>query len=284
MEIIHSPDEMAAWAKAQAAAGGGIALVPTMGCFHEAHLSLMRLARRQAGKVVVSLFVNPLQFGPSEDFEAYPRNFAEDCRMAAGEGVDAVFAPDPAEMYPEDFQTVVSVKDITRHLCGASRPGHFDGVATVLVKLFHLTGADCAVFGEKDYQQLAVIRRLTADLNMDIEIIGHPTVRETDGLAMSSRNLYLDEGDRESALSLYRSIAMARKLTAAGVREATVLERKVRAYIESFPGTEIDYVSFVDADSLVPVAVIDERTLLALAVRIGGKVRLIDNGLVLRDG
>jgi len=284
MEIIHSPDEMAAWAKAQAAAGGGIALVPTMGCFHEAHLSLMRCARRQAGKVVVSLFVNPLQFGPSEDFAAYPRNFAEDCRMAAGEGVDAVFAPDPAEMYPKGFQTVVSVKDITRHLCGASRPGHFDGVATVLVKLFHLTRADCAVFGEKDYQQLVVIRRLTADLNMDIEIIGHPTVREADGLAMSSRNLYLEEGDRESALSLYRSIVMARKLAAGGLRDAIGLERRLREYIESFPGTEIDYVCLVDAESLEPAAAVDDRTLVALAVRIGGRVRLIDNGLVLRDG
>jgi pantoate--beta-alanine ligase len=280
MQVIHSPAEMATLAKA---AGGGIALVPTMGCLHEAHCRLMRLARKKAESLVVSLFVNPLQFGPHEDYKKYPRSFDNDCHMAAREGVDIVFAPKPEEMYPEGFQTVVSVKTITRHLCGADRPGHFDGVATVLVKLFHLTRADCAVFGEKDYQQLAVIRRMTADLNMDIEILGHPIVREADGLAMSSRNTYLDKEDRNSALCLYRSIVLVRKLAAGGVRDAAELERKARAHIESHPGAETDYVSFVDANSLEPVAAIDERTLLALAVRIGGKVRLIDNGLVLGD-
>lgn len=284
MRIIRSPAELTAWAKAQAAAGGGIALVPTMGCFHQAHFSLMRLARKQAGNVVVSLFVNPLQFGPKEDYETYPRDYDNDCQMAARQGVDIVFAPSAEEMYPDGFQTVVSVKKITRHLCGASRPGHFDGVATVLVKLFHLSRADYAVFGEKDYQQLAVIRRMTADLNMDIEIVGHPIVRETDGLAMSSRNTCLGQEDRDSALCLYRSIVMARGLASEGLRDVTMLERQVREHIESHPGTEIDYIRFVDAESLEPVAVVDEHTLLALAVRIGGKVRLIDNGLVLRDG
>lgn len=284
MKVIHSPAELTAWAKATAAAGGRIALVPTMGCFHEAHRRLMRLARTKGDSVVVSLFVNPLQFGPQEDFARYPRRFDADCEIAAQEGVTVLFAPSAGEMYPEGFQTVVSVKKLTRHLCGASRPGHFDGVATVLVKLFHLCRADCAVFGEKDYQQLTVIRRMAADLNMDIEIVGHPIVREADGLAMSSRNIYLGHEDRAAALSLHQSIVLARELAAAGLREAAGLERKLRAYIESLPGTEIDYIRFVDPESLEPVATVDERTLLALAVRIGGRVRLIDNAFVLSGG
>lgn len=284
MQVIRSPAELTAWAKATAAAGGRIALVPTMGCLHEAHSRLMRLARTQADNLVVSLFVNPLQFGPREDFTRYPRSFDADCETAAREGAAVLFAPAAGDMYPEGFQTVVSVQKLTRHLCGASRPGHFDGVATVVVKLFHLSRADCAVFGEKDYQQLAVIRRMTADLNMGIEIIGHPIVREPDGLAMSSRNTYLGQEDRAAALSLHQSILLAQELAAAGCRDAAVLEEKVRAHIASHPGTEIDYVRLVDGASLEPVGVVDERTLLALAVGIGGKVRLIDNGFVLPGG
>lgn len=282
MKVIHSPVEMTAWAKAKAGVGQRICLVPTMGCFHEGHLSLMRLARGRAERVVVSLFVNPLQFGPREDFAAYPRDFERDSRLAAEQGVDVIFAPTAEEMYPAGFQTVVKVAELTRHLCGASRPGHFDGVATVVNKLFAITRADFAVFGEKDYQQLAVIRRMAADLNLPIEIIGHPIVREEDGLAMSSRNTYLGPAERTKALCLYQSILLARKAAAGGELTTAALAGQVRGHIESFAGTEIDYVSFVDAGTFEPVAVIDEHTLLALAVRISGKVRLIDNGFVLR--
>lgn len=281
MRVIRLPGEMTAWSREQAMAGKSICLVPTMGFFHDGHLSLMRLAKRKADRVIVSLFVNPIQFGPGEDLGSYPRDFERDCRLAEGEQVDILFAPSANDMYPEGFQTTVSVSRITRHLCGAKRPGHFDGVATVLTKLFHMTGTDQAVFGEKDYQQLAVIRRMVKDLNFGIEIIGHPIVREIDGLAMSSRNSYLDEAEREAALCLSRSITLAREKAASGIRDAHELEEIIEKFIHSFPGTAIDYVSFVDGHSLEPAATIDKNTLLALAVKINGRVRLIDNGMVL---
>ncbi|MDH3330349.1 MAG: pantoate--beta-alanine ligase [Desulfobulbaceae bacterium] len=283
MKVIRVPGEMTAWAKEQAANGKNIGLVPTMGFFHEGHLSLMRMARTHAERVIVSLFVNPLQFGPNEDLAAYPRDFERDGRLAEQEGVDVLFAPSVDDMYPDGFQTTVSVSTITGHLCGANRPGHFDGVATVLTKLFHVTGADCAVFGEKDYQQLAVIRRMVTDLNADIEIIGHPIVRHKDGLAMSSRNAYLDAAERETALCLSGSIALARSKAEAGMTDTGELTRLVRDFILSFRGTEIDYASFVDCRTLEPAGRLDDNTLLALAVKINGRVRLIDNGLVLED-
>jgi pantoate--beta-alanine ligase len=283
MRVIHSLTEMSAWSKDQALSGLTIGLVPTMGFFHEGHLSLMRAASGMADKVIVSLFVNPIQFGPGEDFEAYPRNFEHDCTLAGQEGADVVFAPDVAEMYSDGFQTTVSVGSITQHLCGAGRPGHFDGVATVLTKLFHVTRADKAIFGEKDYQQLAVIRRMVIDLDMDIGIYGHPIVREADGLAMSSRNSYLDKEERGTALCLYESLVMARENAASGIMETSELAGLVGEHILSFSGTEIDYVSFVDNRTLEPVAKVDENTLLALAVKINNKVRLIDNCLVLAE-
>jgi pantoate--beta-alanine ligase len=278
MKIIHSLAEMSSWSNNQAISGFTIGLVPTMGFFHEGHLSLMRAAADIADKVVVSLFVNPIQFGPSEDLEAYPRNFAQDCKLAEHEGVDVMFAPHANEMYPDEFQTAVSVGSITKHLCGASRPGHFDGVATVLSKLFHITRADKAVFGKKDYQQLAVIRRFVKDLNFDVEIFGHPIVREEDGLAMSSRNSYLDKNERATALCLYESLVMAQRDAASGVLDASELTMRIREYILSFTGTRIEYVSFVDKETLQPVTTVDEKTLLALAVRVND-VRLIDNCL-----
>jgi len=280
MQIVSAPFEMTSWAEKQAEQGKKISLVPTMGFFHEGHLSLMRMAGARSDKVIVSLFVNPIQFGPEEDFEAYPRDFDRDCHLAEQEGVDIVFAPDAKDMYPDGFQTTVSVGKVTRHLCGASRPGHFDGVATVLTKLFNMTRADCVVFGEKDYQQLAVIRRMVQDLNMNVEIIGHPIVREADGLALSSRNTYLDKSERAAALSLSQSMQMARTKVKEGVTSTAVLEQKVRGYIQSFSGTGIDYVSFVDSRSLEGVGTVDENTLLALAVKINDRVRLIDNGMV----
>jgi len=284
MRVIHSPAEMLSWSKDQHESGLTIGLVPTMGYFHEGHLSLMRAAATITDKVVVSLFVNPIQFGPQEDFEAYPRDFDRDCQLAGQEGVDVVFAPMAAEMYPEGFQTTVSVGKITRYLCGASRPGHFDGVATVLVKLFNLTGTDKAVFGEKDYQQLAVIKRMVRDLDLDVEIVGHPIVREADGLAMSSRNSYLGREERSTALCLHESLEMARHKASAGIRQVADLEQPILKHILSYPGTEIDYVSFVDNRTLEPVDSVDEHTLLALAVRINNKVRLIDNCMLLAGG
>ncbi len=282
MKIISSPAGMTGWAAKQAGAGKRIGLVPTMGFFHEGHLSLMRLAGRHADRVVVSLFVNPVQFGPGEDLAAYPHDFDRDRELAEKAGAAVLFVPDAESMYPGGFQTTVRVGRLTRHLCGASRPGHFDGVATVVCKLFHLTAADCAVFGEKDFQQLAVIRRMVADLNMAIEIIGHPIVREADGLALSSRNTYLDERFRASALCLSRSLALAQKSAAGGILETRELAGRIRDFILAFPGTEIDYIGFVHSRSLEPVAIVDADTRLVLAVKINDRVRLIDNGPVLQ--
>lgn len=283
MKVIRLPGEMTAWSKKQRTLGHKIGLVPTMGYFHEGHLSLMRMAREKADKVIVSLFVNPIQFGPKEDLEAYPRDFERDSRMAEKEGVDVLFVPEADDMYPKGYQTSVSVSEITRYLCGAQRPGHFDGVATVLTKLFNITAADLAVFGEKDYQQLAVIRRMVLDLNMDIDIVGHPIVREDDGLAMSSRNTYLDAEERKTALCLSRAITQAREKVGEGLTDWESVEKVVRDYILSFPGTGIDYAAFVDKRTLEPVTIINENTLLALAVKINDRVRLIDNGMVTRD-
>ncbi|WP_420208302.1 pantoate--beta-alanine ligase [Candidatus Electronema sp. JC] len=282
MQIIRHPAEMTAWAKEQAKAGRRIGLVPTMGFFHEGHISLMRRAGQLADQVAVSLFVNPTQFGPQEDLAAYPRDFERDCAMAEAAGVTALFAPEAAEMYPAGFSTTVTVgAELTGHLCGASRPGHFAGVATVVCKLFSIVRPDLAVFGEKDFQQLAVIRRMNADLNLGVEIVTHPIVREADGLAMSSRNTYLAPQQREAALSLSRALALARKMAAAGERSAERLTAALLDFIHAFPETAVDYISFVHQDSLQPAVEIDSQTVLALAVQIGGKVRLIDNGLVL---
>jgi pantoate--beta-alanine ligase len=282
MIIIRHPTEMTAWAKEQAKAGRSIALVPTMGFFHEGHLSLMRRAGQLADQVVVSLFVNPTQFGPQEDLAAYPRNFESDQAMAEAAGVAVLFAPDAADMYPAGFSTTVTVgAELTGQLCGASRPGHFAGVATVVCKLFSIVRPDLAIFGEKDWQQLAVIRRMTADLNLGVKIVAHPIVREADGLAMSSRNTYLAPQQREAALSLSRALALARTLAADGERSAKRLTAALLDFIHSFPETAVDYISFVHQDTLQRVADIDEKTVLALAVKIGGKVRLIDNGLVM---
>jgi pantoate--beta-alanine ligase len=241
----------------------------------------MRRAGESADQVVVSLFVNPTQFGPKEDLAAYPRDFARDQELAAGVGADVLFAPEPEAIYPTGFNTTVTVgEELTGQLCGADRPGHFAGVATVVSKLFNIVRPDLAVFGEKDFQQLAVIRRMTEDLNLGVEIIGHPIIREQDGLAMSSRNTYLQEDEREAALSLSRALAMARTMAADGERDAERLAAVLREFILSFPGTEPDYISFVNQFDLQPVELVDKNTVLALAVKINGRVRLIDNGFV----
>lgn len=280
MDLIESPVAMRCWAKAQA--GNTIALVPTMGAFHEGHLCLMRHAAGLADRVVVSLFVNPLQFGPQEDLAKYPRPLQRDLAMAVGAKVDAVFAPVPAAMYPEDSLTRVQVAQLTDTLCGASRPGHFDGVTTVVAKLFNIVTPQVAVFGRKDLQQLAVIRRMTSDLNWDIEIVGHAIVREGDGLAMSSRNIYLSPAERGSALALHRVIRWARQQARAGQTDAAFLTAEVRSRLEEDPAIRVDYVSIVDEHCLVATPTLNRDSVLALAVFVG-TTRLIDNGLLLAE-
>jgi pantoate--beta-alanine ligase len=280
MQIIRDPAEMTGWSRRRRAAGRSIGFVPTMGFFHQGHLALMKRAARQADRVVVSLFVNPTQFGPNEDLAAYPRDFERDCTMAEETAVDVLFAPDAETMYPSGSVTTVNVSGLTDTLCGASRPGHFTGVATVVTKLFNIVRPDIAVFGQKDFQQLAVIRRMTEDLNLGVKIISHPIVREPDGLAMSSRNTYLTPVQRPAALSLSKSLDLAADLVAQGERSTARLTEAVRRLIGQHAEAEIDYVHFVDQDSLQPVETVGQGTVLALAVRIGGRVRLIDNGYV----
>ncbi len=281
MEIIRTINEMTAWSRAQSARGKSIGLVPTMGYFHEGHLSLMRRAGQKADRVVVSLFVNPIQFGPEEDLSTYPADFARDQELAAQAGAAVLFVPDAADMYPDDSRTTVAVSGLTDYLCGADRPGHFAGVTTVVCKLFHIVQPDLAVFGSKDFQQLVVIRRMCTDLNMNIRIFAHPIVREDDGLAMSSRNAYLNTSQRQSALCLSVAIRSARTLAASGELNVEQLTAACQKIIGSCPDAETDYISFFNRDTLQPVTRIDDQTRMALAVRIGNRVRLIDNGQVL---
>lgn len=273
MRVIETVAEMQQFARENR---GRIALVPTMGYLHEGHASLMVEARKLAPIVVASIFVNPTQFGVNEDLDSYPRDLERDKKVAAEAGVDVIFAPQAADMYPSGYQSYVNVEELTRHLCGASRPGHFRGVTTVVTKLFNIVMPAVAIFGRKDYQQLAVIRRMVLDLNMDIEIVGMPIVREADGLAMSSRNAKLAPADRVKALCLSRAMAEARKVFREGEQSVAALRGEALAVIEAEEGAEVDYLEFRDPDSLDPLAKADEKTLLALAVRVGG-VRLIDN-------
>lgn len=276
MQIINSIIHMQALAIAPEREGRRIAFVPTMGYLHEGHASLLREGRKRGDVLVLSIFVNPIQFGKNEDLDSYPRDMDRDFQIAEACGVDIVFIPTAAEMYPNGFQTGVTVRDIALPLCGASRPGHFDGVATVVTKLFNIVRPDVALFGCKDYQQLAVIRRMTVDLNMPVEIAGMPIVREADGLAMSSRNANLSPVERQSALCLFRAIKSARERFAAGERSIAVLARETRAIIEQESAAVIDYVEFRDGLLLHEQEIADSNTLLALAVKIG-QTRLIDN-------
>ncbi len=283
MEIIESVRRMQVRADEIRRAQKRLGFVPTMGYFHEGHLALMRRARELADVVVVSIFVNPIQFGPQEDYERYPRDLERDRRLAEAEGVDILFVPPVEEMYPEGFQTYVEVTELSRPLCGARRPGHFRGVATVVLKLFNIVKPHLAVFGEKDYQQLKVIERLVRDLNLDLEIVPHPTVREPDGLAMSSRNVYLSPEERASALSLYRALELARKRVAEGVLQVEPLRREIEEFIHSHPHTRVDYVEFRDPETLEEKNYLDGPTLLALAVFVG-RARLIDNTILRPEG
>ncbi len=259
--------------------GRVLGFVPTMGYLHEGHLSLVRLARSRADKVIVSIFVNPLQFGPTEDFRIYPRDLDRDLSLLEREGTDIVFVPSAEEIYPPDFQTYVEVTELTKGLCGAFRSGHFKGVTTIVLKLFNIVKPHLAVFGEKDYQQLKVIQRMVKDLNLEVEILAHPTVREEDGLAMSSRNTYLSEEERRSALSLYHSLKLAERLVLGGEKDPERIRKLVKEYIERFPHNRVQYVEIVDPETLRPVDKIKGPVLLALAVFVG-KTRLIDNRVI----
>lgn len=256
--------------------GKSIAFVPTMGYLHDGHASLMREGRKHGDLLVASIFVNPTQFGAGEDFDAYPRDMERDSKIAVDAGVDIIFAPKASDMYPAGYQTYVDVEKITLPLCGASRPGHFRGVTTVVAKLFNIVQPHAALFGKKDFQQLAVIRRMVADLNMPVKIVGMPIVREADGLAMSSRNSYLSPDERRAALCLVRGIAEARRLYGAGERASERIQNAVMTVIAAESMAVPDYIELRDADTLEDVSVVGENTLLALAVRIG-KTRLIDN-------
>jgi len=281
MRVIESPGEMTAWSREIGRQGHSVALVPTMGYFHAGHLALMERAGRLADKKVVSLFVNPKQFGPGEDLDRYPSDPARDIELARSKGVDVLFAPTASSMYEPEFSTSVHVAGVSEGYCGASRPGHFDGVATVVAKLFNIVQPGFAVFGEKDWQQLAVIRRMTADLNLPVEIVAHPTVREEDGLAMSSRNTYLSPEERRQATCLYRSLQLARQLVGEGERNPSRLVEEVRRFLATIPAASVDYVAIVDGRNLLDIPVVDRYSLLLLAVRIGS-TRLIDNGSLLQ--
>lgn len=265
--------------RAARSAGRTVGLVPTMGALHAGHLSLIRRARAENELVLVSVFVNPTQFDDRRDLEAYPRDLKEDCRLAGEAGADVIFSPPVEEMYPEDFSTWVEVKGLTDRLCGASRPGHFRGVCTVVTKLLSICAPDRAYFGEKDYQQLAVIKRMVRDLNLPVEIVACPTVREPDGLALSSRNIRLTADEREQAPVLFRALRAARLAVARGERKGPALARLVSETIRSQPLAQLDYVEVVDAESLEPLAELSGRCLIAVAVRFG-ETRLIDNILV----
>ncbi|RLA78036.1 MAG: pantoate--beta-alanine ligase [Deltaproteobacteria bacterium] len=276
MEVIKDPKEMQRRAEAWRLQGRRIAFVPTMGYFHEGHLSLMREGRRLGDVLVVSIFVNPTQFGPSEDYERYPRDLERDLRLAEEVGVDVVFAPQASEMYPEGFQTYVEVTELQKHLCGRFRPGHFRGVATVVAKLFNIVKPHVAIFGRKDYQQLLIIRRMVEDLNMDVEVVGMPTVREPDGLAASSRNTYLRPEERQAALALYRSLKRAEELFAEGRRNPSDILREVHSVLDKEPLLQVEYVELCHPETLQPLEGEFQKGLLAIAARVGS-TRLIDN-------
>ena len=276
MEVIRTIKEMKEFSSRARRAGKTIAFVPTMGYFHDGHLSLMRGGRKQGDLLVVSLFVNPTQFGPNEDFKNYPRDFERDGKMAEEVGVDVLFVPEAMEMYPPDHQTVVRVEKVTQNLCGKSRPTHFQGVTTVVMMLFEIVMPHVAIFGEKDYQQLVTIQQMAKDLHMSVEVVGMPTVREADGLAMSSRNTNLLPEERKAALSLHRSLQKAKELLQKGERNADRIINEVRGILQSEPLVRIDYAQICDAYTLKDVGRIEGDVVVALAAYLG-KTRLIDN-------
>jgi len=276
IEIITTVKKMQARSDEMRCQGKTIVFVPTMGFLHEGHLSLMREGKKYGDDLVVSIFVNPTQFGPGEDLETYPRNFERDLELVRKEGVNAVFAPDADEIYGERFQAHVELGKLPNHLCGLSRPVFLKGVATVVTKLFNIVKPHVTIFGQKDYQQLTVIRQMVRDLNFDIKVVGAPTVREPGGLAMSSRNTYLTPAQRISALSLSKSLKKAQTLVENGLQDADKIIDTAAKLIRSHPETEIDYITICDPETLDDMKSIDRPALMALAVKVG-KARLIDN-------
>lgn len=276
MIIAKTTEEARAQVRQWKAEGCTIGLCPTMGFLHEGHLSLMRASKRENDKTVASIFVNPMQFGPTEDLAKYPRDFARDCAMLEAEGVDMIFAPEPGEMYADDFCTFVDMTVVSEGLCGKSRPVMFRGVCTVLTKLINIVYPNRMYMGKKDAQQLAVVRRMVRDLNFNVEIVGCPTVREEDGLAKSSRNGYLNPEERKAARVLPRSLRMAQEAIASGQTGSAAIIAIIRTKLVSEPMAAVDYVEVVDGLSIQPVDQIREGDLVAIAVRIGS-TRLIDN-------
>jgi len=280
MKVIRDLETMRSWSFDQKGAGSSVGFVPTMGALHEGHLSLMRAAVRECGVSVASIFVNPAQLAAGEDFDAYPRNFEADAATCEAEGLDVIYAPKGCAMYPDGYATYVTVDGLSEGLCSTTRPHFFRGVATVVAKLFNAVLPDRAYFGQKDAQQCAVITRMARDLDMGIEIVEMPTVREPDGLAMSSRNRYLDEDERQRALCLSRSLFHAQKLLEGGERSADTVVAAVR---EGMAQVDVDYVELVDAETIAPVEHINGPVLLAVAAQVGA-ARLIDNIKFKPDG
>ncbi len=281
MKIINKPVDMSSWSDGIHKTGKSVALVPTMGCLHDGHLSLVDIARDVADLVVVSIFVNPMQFGPNEDLDAYPRQFELDCALAKEHGADTIFSPADADIYDSSFQTCITVNNLSAGLCGADRPGHFDGVATVVTKLFNIVRPDFAVFGEKDFQQLAIITQLVSDLNIPVEIVPGPIVREPDGLAMSSRNKYLVGDSRQTALCLSRAIAKAKQLVDVSVepiQTKDVLKEVISIIAKA--GAELEYAEIIDKKTLSPQQQVNKDSVIAVAAKIDGRVRLIDNSVL----
>ena len=276
IKIINTIKEMQRYSDLSRQEGKTVAFVPTMGFLHEGHLSLMKKGRELANILVVSIFVNPAQFGPNEDLATYPRNIERDLELLKKEGVDVAFIPDGKEIYPKSYQTYVELKNLPNHLCGLSRPVFFRGVATVVTKLFNIVKPHFAVFGQKDYQQLLIIKQMADDLNFDIEIIGAPIVREKDGLAMSSRNSYLSPEQRIHALLLYKALKKAGEILKNGVRDSSKIIEEATSLIKSCPDTSIDYIKICDPETLEDVKMIEKPALMALAVKVGA-TRLIDN-------
>lgn len=279
MEIIPHIRDMQRWSEARRLEGKKIAFVPTMGFLHEGHLSLVREGKKRGDVVVVSIFVNPIQFNQQADFATYPKNFEQDRKMLEEVGVDALFCPEAVEMYPEGFQTSVEVAKVSQPLCGAFRPGHFRGVATVVAKLFNIVKPHCALFGEKDFQQCVVIQRMVKDLSFDLDIIPMPTVREADGLAMSSRNARLSPVEWQKSLCLSQALRAAADMVSRGERQASVILQTVRELLERQDGVRVEYISLCHPESLEEVQEVSGPTLLALAAWVG-EVRLIDNSVI----
>lgn len=279
MEIITTVSEMQKRALNLKSQGIKIGFVPTMGYLHRGHISLLDTVRPLCDVLITSIFVNPTQFGPKEDFEKYPRDFERDERLLRENGCDILFYPDRKEMYPDGYATYVELERLAEGLCGGSRPGHFRGVATIVTKLFNIVQCDIACFGQKDGQQCAVIKRMVKDLNMPVKIIVAPTLREADGLAMSSRNVYLKGEDRQNALCLKKALDMAGNMVKEGKTDTRVIIRNMRKFIELVEGAEIDYIEAVDPDEMTVKDKVEGSTMFALAVKIGG-VRLIDNCII----